>query len=107
MSHVGSHGRDGTVRGNDLEDAVRRAKDQSQEADGDQHCVPNGHPDGHFVPVRGELYDHRHDNAKQRETEGSDESDERSDCRYSHRDHHCKPQTKYNLIIIKLLYFTL
>jgi len=86
MSHVGGHRRDGTVRGNNLEDAVRRAEDQSQKADGDQHCVPNSHPDGHFVPVRGKLYDHRDDDAKQRETESSDKSDERSDCRYSHRD---------------------
>lgn len=94
MSHVCGHGRDGTVRGNDLEDAVRRAKDQSQEADGDQHCVPNSHPDGHFVPVRGELYDHRHDDAKQWETKSSDESDKRSDCRYSHRDQHWNHKQK-------------
>jgi hypothetical protein len=90
MSHVGGQGSGRTVRGNDLEDAVGRAKDQRQKADGDQHRVPDGHPNGHFVPVRGKLNDHGHDDAEQRETEGSDESDERSDCRYSYRNRHCE-----------------
>jgi len=81
---------DGHVRGDDVGHAAGRAEDQRQDADGDQHRVPDGHPDGHLVPVRGELNDYRYDDAEQRETEGADESDERADCRYGHSDRHCE-----------------
>jgi len=81
---------DGHVRGDDVGHAVRRAEDQRQNADGDEQSVPDGHPDSHPVPVSGELDDHRHDDAEQRETEGADESDERSDCGHGHGDRHCK-----------------
>jgi len=53
------------IRGDYIGNAVGCAEDQRQDSDGNQYCVPDGHPDGHFIPECGELYDQRHNDAKQ------------------------------------------
>jgi len=53
------------VRGNYIGYAIGCAKHQRQDADSDQYQVPDGHPDGYFIPICGELYDQGHNDAEQ------------------------------------------
>lgn len=76
------------VRVDDVGDTVGRAEHQGRDPDDDQHRVSDGHPHGHIVPVRGELDEHGHDDAQQRETQGADESDERRDRGHGHGEQH-------------------
>lgn len=83
------------LRPQDLVDAAGRAEHQRQEADRDQHHVPEDHERGHVVPVGGELDEHGRDDAEQRETECADEPDERPDFRYGHGQRHCGDKIKH------------
>lgn len=78
------------VHGNDVANAAGRAEYQRHNTDDDQHHVSDYHPRSHGLRKSGELDDDRGDDAEQRETEGADEPDERSDGRYGDRDQHCR-----------------
>lgn len=86
------------VRVDDVYNTVGRAEHQGRDPDDDQHHIPDGHPHGHIVPVRGELDEHGHDDAQQRETQGADESDERRDRGHGYGQQHCNRKRRANRV---------
>lgn len=53
------------VSGNDINNAVGRAKNQCHYANSNQHCISDSHPNSYIVPICCKLYNHGHNDAEQ------------------------------------------